>query len=58
MPRLTRCPWQPKDRVKQNSSYASTTDKKMSKKFAYAVQYIAIKWKPIKWKQSLIWKLF
>ena len=23
MPRLTRCPWQPKDRVKQNSSYAS-----------------------------------
>ena len=35
---------------KANLSYASTTDKKMSRKFAYAVQYIAIKWKPIKWK--------
>ena len=29
-----------------------------TKKFAYAVQYIAIKWKPIKWKQFIIWKLF
>ena len=26
--------------------------------FSYKVQYIVMKWKPLKWKQSLKWKLF
>ena len=43
----------PKAKFKLCKSYGIVLDKKMSKTFAYAVEYIAKKW-----KQSIIRKLF